>query len=194
MKLKDKLGTKVYADTVLNSGAKKSNRQKKGETERTIPKRLNHNQPREESSKRMVPFMGGQSRKRPVEIRDPRFDERSGEYDAKIFKTNYEFLNEIRDKEIKELKSHLNNSTDPEKKAQLKKTIQKLNNKNVEERKWHKKQAMLKEEKNNAKQAKLEGKKPHYLTKGTIYYLLFHCSMSINIFLCIGIFFCFFFR
>lgn len=176
LQLKDKLGSKAYADTVLCKGNTESNDEtdptngKQPQTTKIKPKkRLNHNQPREESSKRMVPFMGAEHRRKKLktfESRDPRFDERSGEYNTKIFKTNYEFLNEIREEEIKQLKKNLKQTSDPERQIELRKTIQKLNNKNVEDRKWHQRQAMIKEEKDKVQQAKQEGKKIHYLTKG----------------------------
>lgn len=178
LKLKDELGSKVYTETILCKGNKESNDEsneingKQAPTAKIKPKkRLNHNQPREESSKRMVPFMGAEHRRKKlkaIESRDPRFDERSGEYNTKIFKTNYEFLSKIREDEIKQLKNKLKQSNDPESQIQMRKTIQKLNNKNVEERKWHQRQTMIKEEKDKIQQAKQEGKKIHYLTKGTL--------------------------
>lgn len=177
LRLKDELGTKVYADTVLcKQQCSESIAEKREKSENRcnshkikIMKRLNHNQPREESSKRAVPFMGAEQRKhkcKSVELRDPRFDERAGEYNAKVFKTNYKFLTEVREKEIEQLKEHLKHCSEPEKQIQLRKAIQKLNNKNVEERKWHHKQFMLRKEKDTVQQAKQEGKKPQYITKG----------------------------
>lgn len=178
LKLKDELGTKVYADTILsqqscnNESIAETNLNKNNRVNtniKKIMKRLNHNQPREESSKKTVPFMSFDKQKtksQTLKMRDPRFDERSGEYNAKIFKTNYKFLTEVREKEIKQLKDHLKKSNDPEMQTQLKKAIQKLNNKNVEERKWHQKQLMITQEKTAVQQAKQEGKKTSYLSKG----------------------------
>ncbi|KAM7360028.1 ribosomal RNA processing protein 36 homolog [Cochliomyia hominivorax] len=167
MKLKEELGAKVYKEAVFGVDSTKKSKTKNSNKDF---KRLNKNRPREQSSKRQVPFLGGEilrikRKKEENNIRDPRFDERAGEYDVKKFKENYQFVSEIREKEVQHLKKQLNRITDEEEREDLKKTMQRLINKNVEEKKWHKKQQMLKEEQNEIQKAIADGKQPHYLTK-----------------------------
>lgn len=170
MKLKEELGAKVYKEAVLGV-----NTLGKTQTKNSAKdfKRLNKNRPREQSAKKQVPFLGAEMRiKRKYEeniIRDPRFDERAGEYDVKKFKESYQFVSEIREKEVHHLKRQLNRIEDEEEKMELKKTMQRLINKNVEEKKWHKKQQLMKEEQNEIQKAIAEGKQPHYLTKSKFF-------------------------
>ncbi|XP_023305335.2 ribosomal RNA processing protein 36 homolog [Lucilia cuprina] len=165
MKLKEELGAKVYKEAVL--GVETATKPKGNKTNKDF-KRLNKNRPREQSAKRQVPFLGVEKRtkrKKEDSIRDPRFDERAGEYDVKKFKENYQFVSEIREKEVHHLKRQLKRIEDNEEKEDIKKTMQRLINKNVEDKKWHKKQQLLKEEQNEIQKAIAEGKQPHYMTK-----------------------------
>uniref|UniRef100_A0A240SXH1 rRNA biogenesis protein RRP36 n=1 Tax=Glossina palpalis gambiensis TaxID=67801 RepID=A0A240SXH1_9MUSC len=165
MKLKEELGAKLYKEAILGIEKPKTSRNQKNAKDL---KRLNKNRPREQSSKRPVPFLGAELRgksKNDLQLRDPRFDERAGNYDVNKFKENYKFVSSIRESEILELKSELNRVTDQEEKDRIKKAMQRLANKNVEENKWHKKQQTLKEEQQEIQKAIAEGKKPHYLTK-----------------------------
>lgn len=171
MKLKEELGTKVYKEAIFGVNSTKKSTSKK---EHKDFKRLNKNRPREQSAKRQVPFLGIEMRsnrkKEEDKLRDPRFDERTGEYDVKKFKENYKFVSDIREKEVHHLKKQLNRVTDENEKAELKKTMQRLINKNFEDKKWHKKQELLKEEQTEIQKALAEGKQPHYLTKSKLSY------------------------
>ncbi|XP_017076662.2 ribosomal RNA processing protein 36 homolog [Drosophila eugracilis] len=164
MKLKEELGAKVYKEAVL--GGKRSRPQKpKGKTEL---KRLNKNRPREMSTKRQVPFLGAEhrvERKKTVELRDPRFDEKSGTYNAETFKKNYQFVSQIRSKEVGQLKKKLDEVEDDDEKHKIKFTMQRLINKNVEDKKWHTKQKKLKKERVGIQKKHNLGQQPHYLTK-----------------------------
>lgn len=166
MKLKEELGAKIYKEAVL--GIDNRNKKSKAKKDPKDFKRLNKNRPREQISTRQVPFLGAEmrmKRKKDNDIRDPRFDERAGEYDVKRFKENYKFVSEIREKEVEQLKSVLSKTTDEVERQELKKTIQRLINKNVEENKWHKKQQLLKEEQSEIQKAIAEGRQPHFVTK-----------------------------
>ena len=169
MKLKEELGTKVYKEAIFGANTDKAFSKK---PQRDF-KRLNKNRPREQSAKRQVPFLGIEMRskrkKEEDKLRDPRFDERAGEYDVKKFKENYKFVSDIREKEVHHLKKQLNRIADEEEKTELKKTMQRLINKNVEDKKWHKKQQMLKEEQSEIQKDLAEGKQPHYLTKSKLF-------------------------
>ncbi|XP_073817573.1 ribosomal RNA processing protein 36 homolog [Musca autumnalis] len=165
MKLKEELGAKIYKEAVLGIDSSKNSKPKK---EAKDFKRLNKNRPREQTTKRQVPFLGAElrtKRKKDNELRDPRFDERAGEYDVKKFKENYKFVSEIREKEVVQLKEVLSKTTDEDERRELKKTIQRLINKNVEDKRWHQKQQQLKEEQSEIQKAIAEGRQPHFITK-----------------------------
>lgn len=168
MKLKEELGAKLYKEAVLGV---EDTRKSKGKKEQQDFKRLNKNRPREQTSRRQVPFLGVEmrvKRKKDSDIRDPRFDERAGEYDVKKFKENYKFVSEIREKEIDKLKMELDKNHDDDERLEIKKAMQRLINKNVEDKKWHKKQMELKEEQADIQKAIAEGRQPHFVTKSEI--------------------------
>ncbi|EDX12942.1 GD20416 [Drosophila simulans] len=164
MKLKEELGAKVYKEAVLGG---KSSRPQKPKA-KTDLKRLNKNRPREMTTRRQVPFLGAEhrvERKKNVELRDPRFDEKSGTYSAETFKKNYQFVSQIRAKEVGQLKKKLDEVEDEAEKHNLKDTMQRLINKNVEDKKWHTKQKQLKKERSVIQKKHDLGQQPHYLTK-----------------------------
>ncbi|XP_034115149.1 ribosomal RNA processing protein 36 homolog [Drosophila albomicans] len=164
MQLKEELGAKVYKEAVLGSKSV-TRKQPKAKSEL---KRLNKNRPREISAKRQVPFLGAEQRverkNKETELRDPRFDERSGNYNVDTFKKNYKFVTNIRHNEVNKLKNQLDN-VEGEEKQKIKHTMQRLINKNVEDKKWHAKQAQLEKERKAIQKAHAEGRQPHYVTK-----------------------------
>lgn len=161
MKLKEQLGAKVYKEAIL--GATSTKPKKKT----TDFKRLNKNRPREQSSRKQVPFLGGvrPSKKSENAIRDPRFDSKAGDYDPNKFKENYKFLRDIREKEIEDLKKKLSSAKSEEERQNIKFVMQRLKNKNVEEKHWEVKQNVLKEEQREVQKAQKEGRQPHHATK-----------------------------
>ncbi|XP_030369249.1 ribosomal RNA processing protein 36 homolog isoform X2 [Scaptodrosophila lebanonensis] len=162
MKLKEELGAKVYKEAVLGVKSAKTKKSK------TDLKRLNKNRPREMSAKKQVPFLGAElriERKNQSQQRDPRFDEKSGDYNIETFKKNYRFVTKIRNREVNHLKKKLDEVEDNNEKQEIKHTMQRLINKNVEEKKWHQKQYTLKKERAEIQMAHNEGKQPQYLTK-----------------------------
>ncbi|KAH8247500.1 hypothetical protein KR038_005232, partial [Drosophila bunnanda] len=172
MKLKEELGAKVYKEAVLGGSSSRANKKPKTKTDL---KRLNKNRPREMSSRRQVPFLGAEhraERKKAAELRDPRFDEKSGTYNAETFKKNYEFVTQIRDKEVGQLKKQLDEVQNDEEKHKIKHTMQRLINKNVEDKKWQQKQKQLKKERDNIQKKHNKGELPHYLTKSEFLYIL----------------------
>lgn len=166
MRLKEELGSKVYNEAIFGSSTKHKNRIAKTKSDF---KRLNKNRPREMSSKRPVPLIGGEERqlgKNETLIRDPRFDEKCGDYNSKVFKENYSFINDIRQNEIDELKEKLNSATiNDDEKSKIKFLIQRLENQNREEKARKLKEESMREEIVEINKAKREGKQPHYTTK-----------------------------
>ncbi|XP_003459898.1 ribosomal RNA processing protein 36 homolog [Oreochromis niloticus] len=90
VKLQNQVGTKVY-----NTVAYGSNRSH----EASKNKRLNKNRPVEISAKKPAPFLRQVIPVKKPTLRDPRFDDLSGEYKPEIFEKTYKFINDIRDKE-----------------------------------------------------------------------------------------------
>ncbi|GAB0100437.1 ribosomal RNA processing protein 36 homolog [Sergentomyia squamirostris] len=121
VKLKQKLGAKVYNATVLgieHTSAKSNNKK--------IFKRENKNRPREMSFRK--PVSTQQKKKNTNPARDPRFDEQCGDFDRQIFKKRYSFVEDLKAKEVKELRASLKKTDDPEEKAKIRHLIQRLEN------------------------------------------------------------------
>jgi len=161
MKLKEELGSKVYNEAIFGNQPKNIKRKTKTEF-----KRANKNRPREETAKRQVPFLGAELRKQTnsTVVRDPRFDEKCGEYNIKAFKYNYAFVNDIREKEVKKLKTNIKKAP-KEEKPKIKFAIEKLENQLREDKTWKTIESIKKEAVEDIKKAKEEGKQPHYATK-----------------------------
>lgn len=187
MKLKDKLGAKVYNETVFGkhkvhspSSAIIQNPllisstnilQERTKTKvQTEFKRDNRNRPREMGAKRPVPFLGNaklisKSRAATVEtVRDPRFDPKCGEYDAKKFKDNFAFVDEIKQRELVELRDRLKHCDDFKEQKKIKYLIQRMQNQNTEAQKLKVREKLRSDEKQEIVTARKEGKTPHYMT------------------------------
>lgn len=169
LKLKDELGSKVYNEALFGedtSATKKSKRQKTIEF-----KRNNKNRPRETSSKKQVGLLGKATKTRKTEEerpRDPRFDSNCGEFDRDKFKSDYEFVNEIREKEIGDLKQQLRElrSDQIDEKKKIKLVLQRMLNQNLEEKKLkERKQSKTNLQQKNKSAIKSE-KKPFFVSKG----------------------------
>lgn len=166
IKLKEKLGTKVYNEAVFGQHR---NKERTGTQKKQA--RDNKNRPRVMGVKRPVPLKG------KVEIlagakagpRDPRFDANCGEFDASKFKENFSFVSEIKERELEELKERIKTSDDPKEQKKIKYLIQRLQNQGTEERKRKIREEVREEERQEIKKAKKEFKKPHYVTDSKWY-------------------------
>nr|SVE74461.1 EOG090X0E8U [Daphnia barbata] len=156
-KLKEKIGSKKFNQTLTGI--------KKKADARTDFKRANPNRPREISSKsrRIEPKVAVQVRK--VFHNDPRFDNLCGEFREKTFYKNYDFINKMKEDEVKKLKEELQDETQPRRIEKIKYLIQRMENQMRSE-----KMRKLEEEK-HAQQKQLmidamnEGKSPYFATK-----------------------------
>ncbi|KAM9770714.1 ribosomal RNA processing protein 36 homolog isoform 1-T2 [Menidia menidia] len=101
MKLRSKVGTKAYNE-VAYGGAESRAAGKK--------RRLNKNRPMEISAKRPAPFLRQVVPVKKATLRDPRFDDLSGEYKPEIFEKTYKFINDIKHKEKETIKKQLKRS------------------------------------------------------------------------------------
>ncbi|KAF7990826.1 hypothetical protein HCN44_000631 [Aphidius gifuensis] len=155
--LKEKVGSKVYNETIF--GKKKI---LKNEF-----KRENKNRPREMSAKKQVPRIieSFNSIKKPIETRDPRFDSLCGEFNEKAFKNAYSFLNDIKQKDVEKLKKELKNTDDPKRIKKIKYLIQRLENQLREETRKKKKEEAKIIDKQNIVDALKKGEKPQFKKK-----------------------------
>ncbi|XP_026479297.1 ribosomal RNA processing protein 36 homolog [Ctenocephalides felis] len=67
--------------------------------------------------------------------KDPRFDERAGEFNEKAFKNSYSFIEEIRQKELDQLKKDYKNTHDPDEAEKMKFLITRMENQIREKKK-----------------------------------------------------------
>ncbi|XP_066599074.1 ribosomal RNA processing protein 36 homolog [Prorops nasuta] len=160
LKLKEKIGTKVYNDALFGTRAISDTPKSKNDF-----KRANKNRPQEMSSKKpMFKIQQHLPLKRTVP-RDPRFDSLCGTYNAKAFKNAYSFIDKMKENDLKALKDELKNSDDPKMIKKVKYLIQRLEN----QLKEGKKQEQMKEQKSNENKHIIksikEGKRPAYKKK-----------------------------
>lgn len=165
MKLKDKMGAKVYNEAIFG---KKSQAKNSFKTTNTF-KRPNKNHPMEMSSKRPAPFLGfvptSKKKEETVAWRDPRFDVKCGEFVDREFRSNYKFVHDMKENELNDLKKKLKGCKEDEEKKNLKFLIQKMENqKNALEKKEMKDKMMLEQKERIAKDRE-EGKMPYYAKK-----------------------------
>merc|ERR1719391_1068645 len=132
-------------------------------------KRENKNRPRETSSKKTVGRFRdvvGLTTEQKAQKRDPRFDSLCGEFDAKVFKDSYKFVDTIKAKEMKELKEQLKqDDLDEETKSKIKYLIQRSENQAREKVKVAKRKEVEKEEKKRNRELAAEGKRPQFMSK-----------------------------
>lgn len=155
-KLKEKLGSKIYKETMF--GPRKVNK-------KTDFKRENKNRPREISSKKPVSRFREVVQVKKYIPRDPRFDSLCGTYDQRKFKRNYGFINEIKENDIKELKKELTESKDPKRIKQIKYLIQRLENQLREEKRRNLEEQKNYEERKEITEAIRRGEKPVFKKK-----------------------------
>ena len=98
-------------------------------------------------------------------IRDPRFDDLSGNYNEEMFEKSYDFINDIKRQELEAVKKQLKKVKNKEKKEQLKGLLRKMK----QETKLKEAKKKMKELQRNRKEEEKilieKGKKPFYLKK-----------------------------
>jgi len=130
IKLSDKLGTKLYNETIISKMRTNVVNTKAKRNENSF-KRLNKNRPQEISSKKTVKQLRevfATKKSKDIERRDPRFEEQSGRYSDNVFDKTYGFLNDIRDKEMNELKKMLKKTKSEDKRQELNYLLQRMKN------------------------------------------------------------------
>ncbi|XP_060521736.1 ribosomal RNA processing protein 36 homolog isoform X2 [Cylas formicarius] len=140
IKLKETVGSKMYNKAVFRST--------NTEFPKSLIKRANKNRPREKN----IP-------------RDPRFDPLCGSYDKKLFNSNYQFIQNIRQKERHTLQKEYNECVDSEKKRKIKLLIQRLDNQIGEQEKIDRQNHNKSEKKLEIREQLKRGKKPVFKSK-----------------------------
>ena len=157
-RLKNKLGTKLFDKKMSGSN----------EQQKTDFKRENKNRPREMSSKKQVKRFREVVVASKLEKRDPRFDPNCGDFDDKLFKENYNFVNEYKAGDLKFLKKQLQEEDDSERKKSIKYLIQRTENQlrqlEHDKSKEEEKKAEIEERRNQLK----AGIKPKYISKSKL--------------------------
>lgn len=154
-KLKEKLGTKIYNETLFGKKNKK----------KTDFKRENKNRPREISAKKPTAVFKEVISVKKVISRDPRFDSLCGTFDNKAFKRSYAFLNEYKQNDLKTLQNELKETTDPKTIKKIKYLIQRIENQLREENRQKQKEEARQQEKKELLESIRRGEKPVYKKK-----------------------------
>lgn len=159
--LKEKIGLKVFRQIF--------NQCDDGSIKISGPqKRENKNRPTEISSKRKRRGVPQIVEVKKRVIRDPRFDDLSGQFREEIFNRDYEFVSEIRDKEKKKVQKALKKEKNEKKKEKLKQVLNRmLQEEKVKEEKKKKKE-LINQWKEKEKERVKDGKKPYFLKKADV--------------------------
>jgi len=156
-KLKERLGLKLFHQKMEGTAPERG---KKVEF-----KRDNKNRPREMSSKKTVGRFREVVQVAKKERRDPRFDPLCGEFNDKLFKESYQFVNEVKSRELVELKKQLKTEEDKERREEVKYLIQRMENQLRAEAQNQVKRAQAEAESSDKKEKLKAGEKPFYLSK-----------------------------
>jgi ribosomal RNA-processing protein 36 len=129
-------------------------------------KRENKNRPQEISSKKAV------SRKRIVvelphkEKRvDPRFDPMCGTFHKDMYEKAYSFIDDYKDKEMKDLKKQIERSKNPEKIAALRQEYDRLKQKRIQESRKKQSEEVKRQWKKEEQEKVKDGKRPYFPKK-----------------------------
>ncbi|XP_053369465.1 ribosomal RNA processing protein 36 homolog [Clarias gariepinus] len=120
IKLQNKLGTKA-CNKLIHAARKKKQRPEPA-------MRMSKNRPDEISAKRPVPFLRKTGSVKQSTLRDPRFDDLSGEFKPAVFSQTYKFVNDIREKEAEIVKKKLKKVKSNTKKEELKAFLKRMEN------------------------------------------------------------------
>ncbi len=175
LKLQQDMGTKAFRSKVLEKGGgivgkigsnSKPNGKRSGG--KTVLKRANKNRPVEVpmmrcAAPRLATLDPGRSTKRKI-VRDPRFDDLSGNLNLRGWQENYAFLKEMRKKEKELLKKELMEEQDPEQKCRMKSIIQRMENQERERAKKEKEREVKRQERQDQREALRQGRKPKFLS------------------------------
>lgn len=154
--LKEKIGLKMYKEAVFGVDSKRAKKSFK---------RDNKNRPREMSAKHQVPVYREVFQAKKKVHQDPRFSSSAGEFNERVFRQTYSFVQDIKAKERKELEAMLHEERDPQQRKVLKGLLQKMKNQEVSEQLKAKKAELEKQYHKYLIDHQKEGEKPMFLNK-----------------------------
>ncbi|XP_074647684.1 ribosomal RNA processing protein 36 homolog isoform X2 [Tubulanus polymorphus] len=164
-KLQERIGSKVFNQATAGGGGKTSRNIAACVNQRTF-KRANKNRPMEISSKRPTRRLkdGGVAVKRKT-IRDPRFDDLSGDYDEKLFQQSYGFIDGLKAREKTMLSKKLKKCENPTERAKIRRLLDRFKQQENTRKQKEKTRETEKMLKNKEKELVESGKSPFYLKK-----------------------------
>lgn len=156
IRLQSKVGTKACNKLIHEA--------KKGRRNSEPVKQGTRGRPQEISAKKPVSFLRKGSVKEPI-LRDPRFDDLSGEFKPEVFNQTYKFINDVRQREAEMLKQKLKKVKSNAEKEELKSFLKRMEN----QKRNHQRQEQQREKElcYKRKQRALvgDGHRPFYLKK-----------------------------
>jgi len=165
-KLQEKIGTKLFKQAMSSSQQGGDDEQDSGKGGRKQGfKRENKNRPMEMSSKKPVKAMQAPAAK-TEKVRDPRFDDLSGEYKETFFKRDYAFISGIEQREKGKLEKRLKKEKQPERQQQLQLLVGKMRQKEQVEKTADQRQQEASERRKEERATLAAGKTPYYLKAG----------------------------
>ncbi|KHN81739.1 Ribosomal RNA processing protein 36 -like protein [Toxocara canis] len=171
--LKEKLGIKLFNKAFFGKSTVQEASQKEiAKLKNRSFTRDNAKRPREMSSKRPVSkFRNVYANERIEKKRfDPRFDERCGPFDEYIHRTNYAFLEELRQNEKKLLVKEIQKAKqeDPEAAERMKETLRRITNREKSLAERERSKEVLRELRRENNERMRQGKKPIFLRRAEV--------------------------
>ncbi|XP_077428157.1 ribosomal RNA processing protein 36 homolog [Vanacampus margaritifer] len=128
-------------------------------------KRLNKNRPAEVSAKKRAPFLRQVVAVKKTPLRDPRFDDLSGEYKAEIFDKTYDFIHDIRRRETQVIQKQLKKTKSSVKKEQLNFLLKKMANQERARQSREQRRASELQHKREQRERANRGARPFFVNK-----------------------------
>ncbi|XP_072912364.1 ribosomal RNA processing protein 36 homolog [Hemitrygon akajei] len=157
--LQSKVGLKVYNQIVCDSGKEQQKQQQKCSQK---------DGPLEMSSKQPMPFLRRPAAMKKRVVRDPRFDDLSGDYNPEIFDKTYAFLTEVRSKEKEIIKRKLRKVKKEKSKKQLEYVLQRMTDQEKAQEHTRQQRERMKQFKQEQRQRVQQGSKPYFLKKSEL--------------------------
>ncbi|XP_078391086.1 ribosomal RNA processing protein 36 homolog [Cetorhinus maximus] len=154
--LQSKVGLKVYNQVAHGTG-----KGAKGEKR----KQPNKNRPIEMSTKKRVPYLRKVVPVKKRLVRDPRFDDLSGEYKPDIYDSTYSFLNDARDKEKQVIKKKLKKAKNQNLREKLESLLWRMTQQDEAQTQRQQQRERVKEFKQKQRERVQQGHKPYFLKK-----------------------------
>ncbi|GAA6110104.1 ribosomal RNA processing protein 36 homolog [Tachysurus ichikawai] len=161
MRLQSKIGTKACNKLIRKHKTNENERkQNPGPA-----KRSNKDRPEEISAKKPVAFLRRVGSVKAPILRDPRFDDLSGEFKPEVFSQTYKFINDIRQREAEMVKKKLKKIKSNAKKEEMKSFLKRLENqkRNLERRDQQREKELGYKKKRRVLVG--DGQRPFYLKK-----------------------------